>query len=503
MVTSPLDAPGTPDLLSLRSPEPVSQPLEANGLQDNATSCEQLPSQAVSAAMLPSHSNAPDDNPVPSSPSSSPSRLRTNRMSVDSQGLPFYLKQGYLWKRSSNVRKDWKRRFFSIRKGKLSYQREDDPIGPPRAVICDLLISTVRECLRATDTRFTFEVLSPEKRPYMLQAENEMEFQEWIKALRSSTENLLMTGECGDRPFSYASSSSNATDTTTGTARDNPFDSSNSLCPSTGHTGSAVAAAAMAHATDDFVKRIQSTNPVCADCQSVGPEWACVNFGTVICIECSGVHRSLGVHVSKVRSLLLDAWPRSLRAVMDAMGNECSNQVWEARVQANRAKPESAAAREEREAWIRDKYVGKAFVDQEEEGKEDPDAILYTAARKADLGRMSWALAHGAKVNHVNEKERNRTPIHAICQEGKSLAALEFLVLNGGSVDVVDLDEVSPLDLAMGGGNVTLSLGVEQPADEWQQLQQQQARQQNQRSINNAAMPLVSYLLSKLDKRIS
>lgn len=504
MITSPLNAPETPDL-SLRSPEPVTQPLEANGQQDNASSCAESPSQAVAAAILPSHSNAPDDNPVPSSPSSSPSRLRINRMSVDGQGFPFFLKQGYLWKRSSNVRKDWKRRFFSIHKGKLSYQREDDPIGPPRAVICDLLISTVRECVRDTDTRFTFEILSPEKRPYMLQAENEMEFQEWIKALRSSTENLLMTGESGDRPLSYASSisSSITTYTTTSTARANPFESSNSLNLSTGHTGSAVAAAAMAQATNDFVKRMQETNPVCADCQSAGPEWACVNFGTVICIECSGVHRSLGVHVSKVRSLLLDAWPRSLRAVMDAMGNECSNKVWEARVQATRSKPEAAAVREERESWIRDKYVGKMFIDQEGEGKEDPDAILYTAARRADLGRMSWALAHGAKVNHVNENERNRTPIHAVCQAGKSLAALEFLVLNGGSVDVVDLDEVSPLDLAMGGGNVASSPGVYQPSEEWQQLQHQRARQQNQPSIKNAAMPLVSYLLSKLDKRIS
>lgn len=77
----------------------------------------------------------------------------------------------------------------------MSYQRENDPIGLPRADICDLLISTVRECLKEHDTRHTFEIISPGKRPYMLQAENEEEYQEWIKALRSQTETLLVGGE--------------------------------------------------------------------------------------------------------------------------------------------------------------------------------------------------------------------------------------------------------------------------------------------------------------------
>ena len=43
-------------------------------------------------------------------------------------------------------------------------------------------------------------------------------------------------------------------------------------------------------------------------CITLDPDWASINLGVVICIECSGVHRSLGVHVSKVRSLVLDSW---------------------------------------------------------------------------------------------------------------------------------------------------------------------------------------------------
>lgn len=39
------------------------------------------------------------------------------------------------------------------------------------------------------------------------------------------------------------------------------------------------------------------------------PEWASINLGVLMCIECSGIHRNLGSHISKVRSLDLDEWP--------------------------------------------------------------------------------------------------------------------------------------------------------------------------------------------------
>jgi Arf-GAP with coiled-coil, ANK repeat and PH domain-containing protein len=73
-------------------------------------------------------------------------------------------------------------------------------------------------------------------------------------------------------------------------------------------------------------------NSVCADCSEENPEWASINLGVFICIDCSGVHRSFGTHISKVRSIELDKWEPEHIEVMRTIGNINANKEWEFRI---------------------------------------------------------------------------------------------------------------------------------------------------------------------------
>ena len=96
-------------------------------------------------------------------------------------------------------------------------------------------------------------------------------------------------------------------------------------------------------------------NNVCVDCGDDDPEWASVNHGIVMCIECSGIHRNLGSHVSQVRSLFLDCLSEEQITRLRTVGNYSFNQEREADLGTS-FKPSPRDHRDTKQKFIVRKY---------------------------------------------------------------------------------------------------------------------------------------------------
>jgi hypothetical protein len=144
------------------------------------------------------------------------------------------------------------------------------------------------------------------------------------------------------------------------------------------------------HSVRELVTQILKGSPYCAECGKDNPDWVSLNLCVCVCIECSGVHRSLGTHVSKVRSITLDNLDYEAYQLLSQINNQLANSIWEFTLQQvdqkllkrdaaltdnpkvminvskySPAKPSPESNALEREMFIRAKYERRMYVDPE------------------------------------------------------------------------------------------------------------------------------------------
>ncbi|ODQ53826.1 ArfGap-domain-containing protein [Saitoella complicata NRRL Y-17804] len=132
-------------------------------------------------------------------------------------------------------------------------------------------------------------------------------------------------------------------------------------------------------------------NKFCADCKTADhPRWASWSLGVFICIRCSGIHRSMGTHVSRVKSVDLDAWTNEQLDNMVRWGNVRANKYWEHGLSPGHVPSDSKI-----DNFIRTKYDMKRWVmpgpmpdpDTLDDGDEEEDVLTSAIKQKVETAR--------------------------------------------------------------------------------------------------------------------
>jgi len=292
----------------------------------------------------------------------------------------------------------------------------------------DLRMASVRVA-RAAERRFCFEVITPNfKRVY--QATSEEDMNNWISAINNAIQSAVEVGDTRELPARPAQTEHHSIRRDIGSILTGK---SSSMNHGTHHQSSNAAANNVFRRTtvgarpaynrqgssgfdespDKLLQLLRDAdqgNCWCADCGSgIKTEWVSINLAIILCIECSGIHRSLGTHISKVRSLTLDinSFTTDIVELLLLVGNRVSNMVWEAKLDPA-TKPTPQATREERLKFITAKYVDRAYVEPISSTLSryaTADETLLAAIKKNEIQQVIYALALKANPN-VADKSR-------------------------------------------------------------------------------------------------
>ena len=318
--------------------------------------------------------------------------------------------RGYLWMKKDNPNKlttnPWIRLWFALDETKLYCIKEGDNLNSPSEmkVVCDTMLASVRD-LKDVEVPFCFEVAYANVKNFTLQAEGPKDHSSWLEAIKGAIEKRITSNMPAPQLITKSSLLSNEPSNGGMSSTQSESAGSQSTLARSVSSASSMVAAQQSRRKDmaSLISTILRGNVTCAECGKDSPDWLSINLGCLICIDCSGVHRSLGVHISKVRSLSLDDLEPEEYSLVTRIGNKVSNSIWEASLPNDITKPEPNAPYQSREKFIRAKYQERSFLPLEGISLDAGilNLKLHIACLDDDVVEAIRALALGADVNSI------------------------------------------------------------------------------------------------------
>ncbi|RMZ99526.1 arf-GAP with SH3 ANK repeat and PH domain-containing 1-like, partial [Brachionus plicatilis] len=197
-------------------------------------------------------------------------------------------KIGFLFKRTHNskVRKHWIKRRCKAASGQFFIYHSDETLEPVKLSLITCIVKPV------DSTRFKI-FSGSNSRIYEFMCEYEADFADWISILNTAKNNAF------EKEMSDNISLSTITNATT-----NNSSESNSSTLKNEKDNERACELIVKNMLRHLVK--VKGNDRCADCEAPDPDWLVTNLGVFVCIECCGIHREMGVQVSKTQSIKID-----------------------------------------------------------------------------------------------------------------------------------------------------------------------------------------------------
>uniref|UniRef100_A0A8C7KYH6 ArfGAP with SH3 domain, ankyrin repeat and PH domain 1 n=1 Tax=Oncorhynchus kisutch TaxID=8019 RepID=A0A8C7KYH6_ONCKI len=296
-------------------------------------------------------------------------------------------KKGYLMKKSDGLRKVWQRRKCSVKGGMLTIAHATSNRQP---VKLNLLTCQVKPC---AEDRKCFDLISRNS------------YHGWISVLSNSKEEALNMAFRGEED---------------GVGGEDGLED-------------------LTKAIIEEVLRMPG-NEVCCDCGAADPKWLSTNLGILTCIECSGIHREMGVHISRIQSMELDKLGTSELLLAKNVGNSSFNEIMEENLPGPSPKPTPSSDMTVRKEFINAKYVDHKFARKTCTSSAAKTIELCEAVKSRDLLSLIQVYAEGVELMEPlpeGGQEAGETALHYSVRtaDQTSLHLVDFLVQNSGNLD--------------------------------------------------------------------